>query len=199
MSFIDIIHRAVANYKAKMGVKIEMAEDVIPMMSYMFSEIREPVGYTAEALAKYNTNEEKIADLVEDIIERAYYGSVDAKFDFIDAYSVWHVVKEDIELSEMLRTDYIDIPPGIIAKRAEDHPEKVEYPAYGGLLKGYVNQVMPKPSSVTKEEWRRRQIWAEELYTFLHNHFMESDIVHLNLNNVYDEIIRLAKNDRQTR
>lgn len=172
---------------------IHITPDLADMIFYMFSDMREPREIENE---EYEPDDEEIQGLIDTIIQRATKLVSDADLFFVDAYIVWYVVKTDPELSRRLKTDYIDIPPGRIERLAA-HVQKVEYPAYSGLLNGYSNQILPSdPRTVTEKEWNEKQAYARELFEFLHNHFMQSDIVHLNLNNVYDGIIRLAREQR---
>ena len=188
MSFSNLINQAAQKFD------IVMADDVIPMMIYMFSQIKEPPRelVIAKTFQKFKTNEEKVKYLVEDIIERAGFGSNDAGFSFIDAYSVWSAVMIDDELSQILRTDYIPFPPRFVSKLVKSHPEKVEYPAYAGLLRGYADRFLTESKTISEQEKVEKRLYASYLYEFLHVHFMKSDIVHLNLNNVYNELVRVT-------
>ena len=188
MSLPDLIHKVASQNK------ITITDDVIPMMIYMFSQIREPTRSLADKLNNYKTNEEKVKYLLEDIIKRAWeISTIDAGFSFIDAYSVWYVVKEDPELSQMLRTDYIPLPPGrIIVDMLSSDPDKIEYPAYSGLLHGYANRILPNSDLLSTPGWGKILTDYVKLLLFLQSHLMKSDIVDLNLNNVYNELVRVT-------
>ena len=116
--------------------------------------------------------------LIEENLTLANNGARDGNFDFIDAYLIWFVIVNNYFLKEYLRTYIINLPPGIIQKTGINKigPNKTEYPAFNGVIYGYI-QLVPFEQK-------------KNIKNYLYNHFRNSNIQ--NLNNVYNELIRLT-------
>ena len=170
-----------------------LSDDAIPMFHYAFSKLGTIDEYLASALQRVSrnlsaekANEARVRYLVHDILDLAHNGARDGGFitqdrkPFVDAYLIWLVISQDYSLKEYLRNDLIQIPGASPHKFGpEILGNKIEYPAYSGLIIGYV--------SLAPFDQR------EQLGNSLNEYFRNSPIEVLNLNNVYNELIRLSQ------
>lgn len=172
---------------------VRCSDDVIPTFILAFSNLGTIDEYLGSALNRVSiglpepqANEAKIRYIVSDILKLANNGARDAKFDFVDAYMIWLVIVMDQSLIQYLKTDFIKIPPGYPQKIGSEilGPNKIEYPAFSGVIGGYL-QLIPLPN---KGQINPRP----EIRELLYDHFKQSDIIVLNLENVYNELLRFT-------
>ncbi len=173
---------------------VTLTEDAYEMFDYAFSKLGTPDENLSVALQRVSNglnpeeaNIARVSYIIDDIIQMANHAALDAKFDFVDGYLIWLVIINDGSYSSFLRSDYLLLPSTSHVYRTDKiRSDQIEYPAYSGMINGYsqLAPIMKEPGKMSRNQVKR----------FLYKHFQESNITHLNLHNVYSELVRLSSN-----
>lgn len=177
MAFTDFINSMARH------MNITLTDDVVPMVEYVFSNtgtispvLADVLNKKARGLTGEKANEARLKYIINDILERANYAARDGKFNFVDAYCIWLVIVNDDDYQQYLRHDVIELPSASVYRI--EGINKIQYPAYSGIIYGYLKLVEPESRDTVEG--------------YLNNHFNNSPIQVLNLTNVYNELIRIT-------